>query len=75
MSADKGRTLTDVGMSRDQQAMAVARIYPETTEKGGRGNKAFRDETLSRGLISKARTVLHHAPDLADTVLARGFGI
>jgi hypothetical protein len=51
--------------------MAVAKIYPEP-EKGGRGRKVFRDETVSKQGISKARTVLKFAPDRADRDAAVG---
>lgn len=32
--------------------MALAMIYPETDDKGGRGKKAFSDETVSRARLS-----------------------
>lgn len=59
-------------MTKGQQAMAVAMVYPEP-EKGGRGKNSF----VSKGFISDsrlslARTVLTFASDLAPNVL-RGF--
>lgn len=59
-------------MMRSQRAMAVATIYPETTEKGGRGKKGSATEQfqMHKGALSQARAVLRWAPELADGVLA-----
>jgi hypothetical protein len=59
-------------MSKGQQAMAVAMMYP-VPEKGGRGKKKTMDETsilFSPKRLQLARTVLAHSPDLAQAVLA-----
>jgi ParB-like chromosome segregation protein Spo0J len=50
-------------ITKGQQAMALAIIYPETDDKGGRGHKAFGDRTVSRERLSIARAVLRAAPD------------
>lgn len=49
--------------------MAVAKIYPDP-ERGGRGNKGYCDNTVSKQRLSHARTVLRFAADLADAVMA-----
>lgn len=63
-------------MTKGQRAMAVAKIYPEP-KKGGRGKKAV--EITGFGVdqspLSHARTVLKHAPDLADNVLSGATGL
>lgn len=56
-------------LSKGQRAMAVAKLYPNPA-KGGRGRNSFLKKEFSDVSISKARTVLAHAPDLADTVLS-----
>jgi hypothetical protein len=58
-------------LTKGQQAMAFAFIYPEG-EKGGRGKKSERvveTTTLSRSRITQARYVLRHSPKLAEAVL------
>jgi hypothetical protein len=57
-------------MTKGQQAMAHAMIYPDA-EKGGRGKKKNSSETegFSGTRLSMARTVLANAPDLARGVL------
>jgi hypothetical protein len=55
-------------MTKGQRAMAVAKIYPDP-EKGGRGKNLVFNTEFSSAQLSHARTVLHHAPDLADQVL------
>jgi hypothetical protein len=52
-------------MTKGQQAMAVAKIYPEP-EKGGRGKKGSVSEEFSGTRVSYARTVMRWAPELAD---------
>jgi hypothetical protein len=59
-------------MSKGQQAMAVAMVYP-VPEKGGRGKKKTVDESstlFGSKRLQLARTVLAHSPDLAQAVLA-----
>ena len=58
-------------MTKGQRAMVVAKIYPEP-EKGGRGKKASLKEEFGFGAahLSRARTVIRYAGDLADGVLA-----
>jgi hypothetical protein len=56
-------------MSKGQLAMAWAKVYPDP-EKGGRGRNSFVTKEFSPTGISKARTVLREAPDLADDVLS-----
>ncbi len=61
-------------MTKGQRAMVVAKIYPEL-EKGGRGKKSEAMKLAGSGgfavqRVNEARTVLQHAPDLADNVLA-----
>src|SRR5215472_15775120 len=50
--------------------MATTKIYPEP-EIGGRGKKGKASETdgFSQTRLKVARFVLHHSPDLADSVL------
>jgi len=57
-------------LSKGQQAIALAMIYPEP-EKGGRGKN--RKETLqfSKMRLSQARAVLAHSRALAEAVLAK----
>jgi hypothetical protein len=57
-------------LSKGQQAMAYAIAYPEATERGGRGKTAVSNTAFSSEYITKARFVLHHAPDLAAKVMA-----
>ena len=67
-------------MTRGQQAMAVAMIYPEPEvdhsergKKGGPGKKRRPESDsfihIHRGRLSEARTVLQYEPALAETVL------
>jgi ParB-like nuclease domain len=59
-------------LTKGQQAMALAMIYP-MPEKGGRGKKKTMDETstlFSPKRLQLARTVLAHSADLAQAVLA-----
>ena len=59
-------------LTKGQQAMAVAMVYP-VPEQGGRGKKKTMDETstlFSQKRLQLARTVLAHSPDLAQAVLA-----
>jgi hypothetical protein len=55
-------------LTKGQQAVLVAKIYPEP-EKGGRNKNAVITTEFSSGLLSHARTVLRHAPDLAEHVI------
>jgi ParB-like chromosome segregation protein Spo0J len=59
-------------LTKGQQAMAMAMIYP-APEKGGRGKKKTMDETstlFSPKRLQLARTVLAYSSDLAQAVLA-----
>ena len=62
-------------LTKGQQAMALAMIYPEK-ERGGRGRQRKGGRKLP-GLvrhqsdIKQARTVLHHSSALAEDVMAR----
>jgi len=59
-------------LTKGQQAMALAMIYPEPS-KGGRGKKAANPkETLgfSQMRLSQARSVFRHSRPLAEAVLA-----
>src|SRR6266550_1779942 len=59
-------------MTKGQQAMAVAMIYPET-EKRGPKNKGddskIESIPIHRGSLSQARAVLANAPELAKIVI------
>ena len=56
------------GVTEGQQAMITAKVWamghPEADNKGGRGQKVYSENTVSRDLASKARTVLKWAPEL-----------
>lgn len=62
-------------LSKGQQAMALAMIYPEP-EKGGRGKVSHIHESLgvskgaAQNLLSQARKILGHSIDLAKQVIA-----
>jgi hypothetical protein len=61
-------------LSKGQQAMALAMLYPEP-EKGGRGRKSEAGKLLVSGgfprqRLDQARTVLAHSRTLAEAVLA-----
>jgi hypothetical protein len=63
-------------LSKGQQAMALAMIYPET-DKRGRGNKSdavkcAESSGFSGRLLEQARTILRHSAELAEDVLHRG---
>jgi len=55
-------------MTKSQQAISVAKMYPET-QKGGRGHKSVLNTEFSPEYLSKARLVLREAPDMAEAVL------
>jgi hypothetical protein len=60
-------------LTKGQQAMAVAMVYPEP-EKGGRGKKGeiktvTEKTTVSGSRITVARTVLRHSRELAENVM------
>ena len=59
-------------MSKGQQAMAVAMVYPEPakTKRKGSGSLEPKELGISAGRLSQARTVLAHSTDLARAVLA-----
>jgi hypothetical protein len=56
-------------LTKGQQAMALAMIYPEA-EKGGRGRKSAANSLVSSGFsrqrLDQARSVLHHSRALAE---------
>lgn len=58
-------------LTKGQQAMALAMIYPEP-DKRGRGNKGKAAETsdFSQKRLSQARSVLRHSQALAEDVIA-----
>ncbi len=55
-------------MTKGQRAMAVAMIYPATSQ-GKKTSENF-SKVASRRYINVARTILQYAPDLAAGVLA-----
>lgn len=60
-------------LTKGQQAMALAMMYPEP-EKGGRGKKSAAENLLKiskfkRDRLDRARSVLHHSRSLAESVL------
>lgn len=60
-------------MMKGALAMMAARAHPEADAVGGRGRKgvaATQFPMVSRDKLSHARTILAHAPDLADSVIA-----
>jgi hypothetical protein len=63
-------------MTKGQQVMAVAMMYPEP-EKGGKGKRSRIQEGLDeprktfQNRLSQARTVLAHSPDLAQAQASR----
>jgi ParB-like nuclease domain len=59
-------------MSKGQQAMVVAMMYPEPskTKRKGSGSLEPKELGISAGRLSQARTVLAHSTDLARAVLA-----
>jgi hypothetical protein len=56
-------------LTKGQKAIIAALLRPDVA-KGGRGNKLYSENTVSRQLLSYARTVLRFAPDMADGVRA-----
>jgi ParB-like chromosome segregation protein Spo0J len=61
-------------LTKGQQAMALAMIYPDA-EKGGRGKKSAAGNlsvsvSFSRTRLSEARAVLSHSREMAQQVLA-----
>jgi hypothetical protein len=59
-------------MSKGQQAMAVAMMYPEPakTKRKGSGSLESKELGISGARLSQARTVLAYSTDLARAVLA-----
>jgi hypothetical protein len=59
-------------MSKGQQAMLVAMMYPEPakTKRKGSGSLEPKELGISGGRLSQARTVLAHSTDLARAVVA-----
>lgn len=58
-------------MTKGQQAMTVACIYPEKS-KGGRGVNSTLNVEFSSNYLSYARTILEYAPDLVNQVKSGG---
>lgn len=56
-------------MTKGQRAIVVAMIYPEPQKLRRKDSSPFETKELSSGKLSQARTVLRHAPDLADSVI------
>jgi hypothetical protein len=60
-------------MSKGQQAMAVAMMYPQAKHGGDRKSKSSGlkrlDAPVGKAMLSRARTVLANAPELARNVL------
>jgi ParB/Sulfiredoxin domain len=59
-------------LTKGQQAMAYAMLYPEL-KKGGRGKKLLSGLTVSaseRVMISRARKVLRHSREMAERIMA-----
>lgn len=57
-------------ITKGQQAMSYAMIYPEPRSKGGRGKTSVENtEVFSRDRLKQARAVLRHSKTLADGVL------
>jgi hypothetical protein len=70
VSANRARR----NLSKGQQAMAMAIMYPEP-ESGGRGKnvearKAVETAGFSNSLLKQARAILRHSVDLASQVMA-----
>ena len=56
-------------LTKGQQAMTLAMIYPDADEKGGRGKKVFRDETVSSGEnLTLGTDTKFPLPTLADAL-------
>lgn len=56
-------------MTKGQRAMAVAMIYPEAENKGGRGKTSVKNTGVSDAYLKQARAVLRHSRSLAEGVL------
>lgn len=63
-------------LSKGQRAVATAMLYPDpaTLKRIGSGSLETKDQ-ISGGYVSKARTILRWAPELADVVLAGAIGL
>jgi ParB-like chromosome segregation protein Spo0J len=59
-------------LTKGQQAMALAMIYPQP-DKRGRGNKGKAEETsgFSQKRLAQARSILRHSQALADDVMTK----
>jgi hypothetical protein len=55
-------------LSKGQQAMAMALIYPEGQQ--GRGKKGSETKPFSKARLSLARTVLRYSTPLAQEVMS-----
>jgi ParB-like nuclease domain len=61
-------------LSKGQQAMALAMIYPEPAalKRKGSGSLDSKEQGISSALLSQARAILRHSTELAQDVLHRG---
>ena len=50
--------------------MSYAVMFPDSDNKGGRGNKGCIEYTVSKEYISKARHVLRNAPQFVTEIMA-----
>lgn len=65
--------LTRRNLSKGQQAMALAMIYPEPTPgKRSDARRVLESQRLSDALFSQARAILRHSAEMAQDVLTRG---
>ena len=63
-------------LTKGQKAMSFAVMFEDDElNKGGRGNKAFPEGTVSRKMLSYARKVLKVLPGLRDNVLSGAVGL
>jgi hypothetical protein len=59
-------------LSKGQQAMALAMIYPDAEIGRPQKGKSLSLPKSERVMLSQARTILRHSGDLAQDVLVRG---
>ena len=57
-------------MTKGQQAMAVAMVYPEPVTTKRAGSVIITDQGVNPSYLSHARTVLEHAKDITVNVLS-----
>jgi len=62
-------------LTKGQKAMSYAVMFPDKSN-AGRGNKLLPEETIvSKKLLSQARTILKHKPELQGEVLSKAKGL